>query len=66
MMVRFAREIGTPLNAHATIDWVVTNAGDDPDGRRFAKLREGSDASASIRSNTSTLLVPFCYRRCCS
>lgn len=39
----FAREIGTPLNAHATIHWVGTDAGDDPDGRRFAKVRDGFD-----------------------
>jgi hypothetical protein len=41
--VAFAREIGTPLNAHATIHWVGTKAGDDPDGRLFAKVREGFD-----------------------
>lgn len=41
--VSFAREIETPLNAHATIHWVGTNVGDDPDGRRFAKVREGFD-----------------------
>jgi len=41
--VAFAREIGTSLNAHATIHWVGTQAGDDPDGRLFAKLREGFD-----------------------
>src|SRR5713101_3773342 len=41
--VAFAREIDTPLNAHATIHWVGTKAGDDPDGRRFAKVREGFD-----------------------
>jgi hypothetical protein len=39
----FAREIGTPLNAHATIHWVGTNIGDDPEGRLFAKVREGVD-----------------------
>jgi hypothetical protein len=39
----FAREIGTPLNFHATIHWVGTEAGDDPDGCRFARLREGFD-----------------------
>ncbi len=39
----FAREVGTPLNAHATIHWVGTKIGDDPDGRRFAKVREGFD-----------------------
>jgi hypothetical protein len=41
--VRFAREIGTPLNVHATIHWVGTEVGDDPDGRLFAKVREGFD-----------------------
>jgi len=41
--VVFAREIGTPLNAHATIHWVGTKVGDDPDGRLFAKIREGFD-----------------------
>src|SRR5262245_10407934 len=39
----FALEIGAPLNAHATIHWVGTEAGDDPDGSRFAKVREGFD-----------------------
>ena len=39
----FAHEVGTPLNAHATIHWVGTQAGDDPDGQRFAKVREGFD-----------------------
>lgn len=41
--VAFARKIGTPLNAHATIHWVGTRAGDDPDGQLFAKVREGFD-----------------------
>ena len=41
--VTFARQIGTPLNAHATIHWVGTKAGDDPEGQRFAKVREGFD-----------------------
>jgi hypothetical protein len=41
--VTFARDIGTPLNAHATIHWIGTEAGDDPDGHRFAKVREGFD-----------------------
>jgi hypothetical protein len=39
----YARETGTPLNAHATIHWVGTKLGDDPDGRLFAKVREGFD-----------------------
>jgi hypothetical protein len=39
----FARVIGRALNTHATIHWVGTKAGDDPDGRRFARVREGLD-----------------------
>jgi hypothetical protein len=35
----FAREIGTPLNTHLIVHWGGTVAGDDPDGRLFAKLR---------------------------
>ena len=41
--VAYARETGTPLNAHATTHWVGTKVGDDPDGRLFAKVREGFD-----------------------
>lgn len=39
--VSFAKAIGLPLVAHLTIDWAVTKVGDDPDGRLFAKVREG-------------------------
>jgi hypothetical protein len=39
----FAREVGTPLNAHATIHSVGTEVGDDADGSCFAKLRERFD-----------------------
>jgi hypothetical protein len=41
--VAFARQIGAPLNAHATIHWAGTKIGDDPGGRLFAKVREGFD-----------------------
>jgi hypothetical protein len=41
--VAFAQRGGTPLNTHAIIHWVGTKVGDDPDGRRFAKVREGLD-----------------------
>jgi hypothetical protein len=41
--VRYARGIGMPMNAHATIHWACTEIGDDPDGRLFAKVREGFD-----------------------
>jgi hypothetical protein len=39
--VNYARAIGLPLVAHLTIHWVYTNVGDDPDGKLFAKFREG-------------------------
>jgi hypothetical protein len=39
--VHFAKSVGLPLVAHLTIHWSLTNAGDDPVGKLFAKLREG-------------------------
>jgi len=39
--VNFAKLIGLPLVAHLTIHWSLTNVGDDPDGKLFAKVREG-------------------------
>ena len=39
--VAFAKSIGLPLVAHLTIHWSLTDAGDDPDGALFAKVREG-------------------------
>jgi hypothetical protein len=39
--VAFAKSIGLPLVAHLTIHWSGTVAFDDPDGTRFAKVREG-------------------------
>ncbi len=41
--VKFAKLIGLPLVAHLTVHWSVTDAGDDPDGKLFAKVREGLD-----------------------
>ncbi|HEU4476615.1 MAG TPA: hypothetical protein VFR71_07985, partial [Methyloceanibacter sp.] len=41
--VSFARSIDLPLVAHLTIHWSLTDVGDDPEGRLFAKLREGLD-----------------------
>ncbi len=35
----FALETGVSLNAHLTIHWGGTGAGDDPDGALFAKFR---------------------------
>src|SRR5262245_27457950 len=39
--VDYARTIGLPLVAHATIHWSGTVVFDDPDGKLFAKVREG-------------------------
>ena len=39
--VDYARTIGLPLVAHTTIHWSGTDAFDDPDGKLFAKVREG-------------------------
>ena len=39
--VDHARTIGLPLVAHATIHWSGTVVFDDPDGKLFAKVREG-------------------------
>jgi len=39
--VAFAKSIGLPLVAHCTIHWSLTDAGDDPDGKLFANVREG-------------------------
>jgi hypothetical protein len=39
--VDYARAIGLPLVAHATIHWSGTVAFDDPDGKLFARVREG-------------------------
>jgi hypothetical protein len=41
--VRFAKLINLPLVAHLTIHWSLTDVGDDPNGKLFAKLREGLD-----------------------
>jgi hypothetical protein len=41
--VKFAKSIDLPLVAHLTIHWSLTDLGDDPDGKLFAKFREGLD-----------------------
>jgi hypothetical protein len=41
--VAFANLIDLPLVAHLTIHWAFTDVGDDPEGKLFAKLREGLD-----------------------
>ena len=37
--IDFSASIGTPLVAHCIIHWVGTDAGDDPNGELFAKVR---------------------------
>jgi hypothetical protein len=39
--VQYAEGAGFPLNAHLSIHWAGTDAGDDPNGKLFAKFREG-------------------------
>ena len=39
--IKFAKLIDLPLVAHLTIHWAYTEIGDDPDGKLFAKVREG-------------------------
>ncbi len=39
--VDFAKLIDIHLVAHLTIHWSLTDVGDDPDGKLFAKVREG-------------------------
>jgi hypothetical protein len=41
--IKFSRLIDLPLVAHLTLHWSLTDVGDDPDGKLFAKLREGLD-----------------------
>ena len=41
--VRFSKSIDLPLVAHLTVHWSLTDIGDDPDGKLFAKMREGLD-----------------------
>ena len=41
--VQFAKLTDLHLTAHLTINWSLTDAGDDPNGKLFAKLREGLD-----------------------
>jgi hypothetical protein len=41
--VKFAKLVSLPLVAHLTIHWSLTDVGDDPNGKLFAKLREGLD-----------------------
>lgn len=51
--VDFAKVIGLPLVAHLTIHWAYTDVGDDPDGKLFAKVREGLDKWLTRRGTCS-------------
>jgi hypothetical protein len=61
--VDFARAIGLPLVAHATIHWSGTVAFDDPDGQRFAKVREGFNKCLARRGISGGLTAVWC-REC--
>ena len=45
--VNFAKLIGLPLVAHLTIHWSLTDVGDDPDGKLFAKFPAGQVAGSA-------------------
>lgn len=61
--VKFAKLIGVPLMAHLTIHWAYTNAGDDPHGNRFAKIREGLDKW--LRRHGIVFTACWCRERQC-
>jgi hypothetical protein len=61
--VDHARAIGLPLVAHATIHWSGTAAFDDPDGKLFAKVREGFHKWLLRRSIAGGLTCVWC-REC--
>ena len=75
--VNFAKSISLPLVAHLTIHWSGTGAWDDPDGTRFAKVREGLAKVLNRRSipvawvwcreckkNTPTSCIAICSFTC--
>jgi hypothetical protein len=59
--VTFAKSICLPLVAHLTIHWAYTDAGDDPDGKRFAKVREG--LAKWLRRHGIVLAAVWCIER---
>ena len=61
--VDYARTIGLPLVAHATIHWSGTVAFDDPGGKLFAKVREGLHKWLLRRGIASGLTCVWC-REC--
>jgi hypothetical protein len=52
-----------PLVAHLTIHWAYTDVGDDPDGKLFAKLREGLDKWLKRRGITGGLTAIWVRER---
>ena len=61
--VNHARAIGRPLVAHATIHWSGTDVFDDPDGKLFAKVREGLHKWLIRRRVSNGLTCVWC-REC--
>ena len=59
--VKFAKLIGLPLVAHLTIHWAYTNVGDDPDGKRFAKIKEG--LAKWLRRHGIVFAAAWCIER---
>ena len=59
--VEFAKSIDLSLVAHLTIHWAYTNAGDDPNGKLFAKVREG--ISKWLRRHGMVFAAAWCIER---
>ena len=59
--VKFAKLIDLPLVAHLTIHWAYTNVGDDPNGKRFAKFREG--LAKWLRRHGIVFAAAWCIER---
>ena len=59
--VEFAKLIDLPLVAHLTIHWAYTNVGDDADGKRFAKVREG--LAKWLRRHGVVFAAAWCIER---
>jgi hypothetical protein len=59
--VEFAKAIDLSLVAHLTIHWAYTNAGDDPNGKLFAKVREG--LAKWLRRHGIVFAAAWCIER---
>ncbi len=59
--VAYAEEVDLSLVAHLTIHWAYTNAGDDLNGKLFAKVREG--LAKWLRRHGIVFAAAWCIER---